>query len=116
MKNALETLLLFFPFHVGRLIGNDIRPVPRIRKSTLQHLNPLFSESNATIWAMLRSHSARDSDTAIRHFDEGGSCYICSTAVKCGFGEMLQFGSSECFSNVLIKASPSLLSPPHFQG
>lgn len=34
--------------------------------STLQYLNPLFSESNATTWAVL--HTAKENDTAIRHF------------------------------------------------
>lgn len=43
-------------------------------------------------------------------FLEGGSCYICSAAVNCGFGVMHRFGSSGCFGNVLIKASLRLRS------
>lgn len=85
---------------------------------TLQYLNPLFTESNATTWAILHTRAAKENDTAIRHFG-GGQLLHLFCGCKLWFGEMHHFGSSECFSNVLIKVSPcctpSLLSSPHFQ-
>lgn len=113
------TLDYYFTFNICNSWRNNGKwhQAERNSKSALQYLNPLFTESNATTWAMLHTCPAKENDTAIRHF--GGQLLHLLCGCKLWFGEMHHFGSSECFSNVLIKVSPcctpSPLSPPHFQ-
>lgn len=55
------------------------------------------------------THAAKENDTAIRHFTGQLLHLLCSCKMR--FSEMHHFGSSECFSNVLIKVCPRCSAP-----
>lgn len=122
-KRMITLFLWFFPLicvKTGGLIRNDIRQLYEIarlhssisalcsRNQMQQNLGHVTHSSCQGEWY---SHQA---------FFGGGQLLHLFCGCKLWFGEMHHFGSTECFSNVLIKASPrctpSPLSPPHFQG
>lgn len=73
-------------------------------KITFEYPGSWFSESKCTNPGPCRGLSAWDCDTVLRHFEGAGQLLHLLCGFELWFGEM-HFGSSECFSNVPVKAS-----------